>query len=52
MSLEWILSQVQRREWRMRGVGWFVAGARLGQLAMAWLASTKSPQRQPRRYGW
>ena len=41
MSLEWILSQVQRHEWRMRGVGWFVAGTGFGQLAMAWLASTE-----------
>ena len=43
MSLEWILSQVQRRGWRMRGVGWFVAGTGFGQLAMAWLASTEFP---------
>ena len=43
MSLEWILSKVQRHEWRMRGVGWFVAGTGFGQLAMAWLASTEFP---------
>ena len=43
MGLEWILSQMQRRGWRMRGMGWFVAGTGFGQLAMAWLASTEFP---------
>ena len=26
MSLEWILSQVQRHEWQMRDVGWSAQG--------------------------